>query len=1325
MGSGRDWAAYLKAVPLWIRAAQVVGHVVLMLTMLEDESIDSLKSLWGSLLFTQEKKLMSTKNAKDIQLDDLPPMPARFLPRNCQKQFKYNPNEKLFVVKAIIRMIWRPILPLYIVDVIFSTLKTAEIVVAGYLMRTFDMPLATSWKSKFGAILLLFLLEMLRSIFRQVTVHISHEWDRVKTAIDMELRDISARGVGLSDATAYRKAKWDAERLVEKIESLQRVVTNLVSMAVSIWPLYSQVGRLVFVPFCVNAVLKIIKYVFEVTGGEDYARTNIVRDDDTYQYGTMEDVYSNIRAIKLFGWENMYLDPKQKRDKELRKNPVAIVICKVLDKALSTLEYMTDKISSCTVMYMYIGSVANGSVATTAADLFQLTSLINTTHGTGRSIFNSLRQMGQIVEMNTNTEAGFKGVFIRALLQEPKIQVDQQAGVCMEECSFTRNVQSDVPFLKDITFSASKSEVVAVTGSTGSGKSMFLLSVCGQTKMLGGTGGVAGRIGYLEQSPWIMNDTIRANILLGRPFDRKFYEKVLFACAFIEDLAQWKDGDLTVIGDRGIKISGGQRARLSLARALYTRADIYVLDDPLSAVDAHTKRHILEHAILDTGLLAGKLRIIGANTEHMLPFADQIVAIDKGNVTVTKQVARVYKPLNPAKTLSDANVQIIDEKVSKVDGLPVGGIVIADGGVMSLSKVSTTDVKEHPLWENITYVLQICGRFSVVGIMMLGLVNPILSFILDGYVLDSLKMEGGSSIFNLDALLKHFCVSIASTLISDTVRDMTRYIERKTVKKMLEDKIKREFLESIIHAPLSYFDGTTEQELRSAYNKGTEELSSKVVSMLKNRPAAVVGVLLSLYRALTSTPYVLLLAIPNILVINKLSNLNTALFDHLGNLRSSAMRKKSNVSNATRCGQKVIRIFGVGDYFNELQIQSEHNFDLTKNVERRIHNYESRLDSFVNSVYSALFASAVHLQHIVTGAITVSAEYNHLEKLKYRLEMYTNTLIRLPKSLKEISRNIDILRQYCKVEPEAPYVIEDSRPAPEWPQQGGIKLEEFSLKYRPDLEDSLKSMNLEIKPGEKIGIVGRSGAGKSTLAKALFRLVPSGVKGALVIDGQEIAEIGVGDLRPRLGIIPQEHTMLAGTVRENLDPLEEFTIEEMWSVLIKCGAAEFVSPKLRAKDKEMYVSLREKRWMAASIWKKLYLAFIFERPWKSNKDWETVSTPLDKTAEGTRDQLSSGQQQLFSLCRLLIRKPQVLILDEATAEVDLDTDRMIQEVIRREFGSCTILTIAHRLETVMNSDRIIVMDHGRVAEIGPPQELLDKGGYFAGLVKTNDFGQDE
>ncbi|KAJ2048131.1 Transporter of the ATP-binding cassette (ABC) [Coemansia sp. S16] len=324
---------------------------------------------------------------------------------------------------------------------------------------------------------------------------------------------------------------------------------------------------------------------------------------------------------------------------------------------------------------------------------------------------------------------------------------------------------------------------------------------------------------------------------------------------------------------------------------------------------------------------------------------------------------------------------------------------------------------------------------------------------------------------------------------------------------------------------------------------------------------------------------------------------------------------------------------------------------------------------------------------------------------------------------------INEFRNLAECDPEAPYIIDSCRPAMQWPPNGKIELRDYSMKYSADLGYALKNVNLIINPGEKIGIVGRTGAGKSSLAKVLFRLVHENTSGSILIDGQDISEYGVGDYRPRLGMIPQESSMFSGSIRRNLDPLNQFDIEETWAALAKCNLSELVSSKDTSSNdspKSEYgidQARKSKEWQNAGWMKRLLLFILNEAPATLNTVEKPRFNGLGKSVQGCFGSFSSGQQQLFGLCRIIMRKQKIVVLDEATANVDLETDKSVQELIRKEFSDCTVLTIAHRLETIMNSDRIIVMDRGTIAEIGTPQELLAKDGMFAQLVKTSDFGQ--
>ncbi|KAJ2052622.1 Multidrug resistance-associated protein 1 [Coemansia sp. S16] len=325
---------------------------------------------------------------------------------------------------------------------------------------------------------------------------------------------------------------------------------------------------------------------------------------------------------------------------------------------------------------------------------------------------------------------------------------------------------------------------------------------------------------------------------------------------------------------------------------------------------------------------------------------------------------------------------------------------------------------------------------------------------------------------------------------------------------------------------------------------------------------------------------------------------------------------------------------------------------------------------------------------------------------------------------------INEFRNLAEHDPEAPYVIDSCRPSTQWPSNGKIEFHDFSMKYSADLNYALKNVNLTINPGEKVGIVGRTGAGKSSLAKVLFRLIHENTSGSILIDGQDISEFGVGDYRPRLGMIPQESSMFGGSIRRNLDPLSQFDVEEVWASLIKCNLSELVSSKeIASNDSEEQTKYEEDQaykraqWLNAGWLKRVMLFILKKMPTTLDPIEQLKFNGLDKSVDNCFRSFSSGQQQLFGLCRVIMRKRKIIVLDEATANVDLETDKSVQELIRKEFSDCTVLTIAHRLETIMNSDRIIVMDKGTIAEIGTPEELLAKDGMFAQLVKTSDFGQ--
>ncbi|KAJ2547608.1 hypothetical protein EV175_005153, partial [Coemansia sp. RSA 1933] len=308
------------------------------------------------------------------------------------------------------------------------------------------------------------------------------------------------------------------------------------------------------------------------------------------------------------------------------------------------------------------------------------------------------------------------------------------------------------------------------------------------------------------------------------------------------------------------------------------------------------------------------------------------------------------------------------------------------------------------------------------------------------------------------------------------------------------------------------------------------------------------------------------------------------------------------------------------------------------------------------------------------------------------------------------------------------YVDGAEIPEKDWPAFGKIEFNNFSMKYRHDLEFALKDVNLTINPGEKVGIVGRTGAGKTSLARCLFQLVEkSTCSGSIVIDGHNTLAMNIKDVRTKLGIIPQEPTLFNGTLRQNLDPLVKYTAEDMWSAITKCGIADLMQPSSDSNDNDndennseldeiqKEIERWDQQWNSSGWMMRTFMYLFVRKPTLKGSRLARAQRKTHGLDHYINNTFSNGQKQLVGLCRLLMRNRRIIVLDEATANVDPESDKSMQRLIHSEFKDCTVLTIAHRLETIMNSDRIVVMDHGQVVEVGHPAELLAKKGHFADL----------
>ncbi|KAJ2709184.1 hypothetical protein H4R19_004382, partial [Coemansia spiralis] len=574
----------------WERAVSAFLYSALMLACLDAQTQAALRTLAKKALFVQEIQLILLSRQRPLVLGDVWKLPERFSINAIRREFKYNVEEPMFLLRAIVRMIWRPMLPLITLQLLMEAADIARVVVNGYLFRCFDYSSEYPWYYGYGVALIMLAVNLVykQQVHLRQLVHA--EMSRVPDAIKSELFRLPLEPNGQRKLADVHVSYGTLGVLPHFLTMTTQTGVNIVGLWAKFAALYYVVGWLALIPIVSSASIMAINWGFEqlVGGSSQWSKSTRTNHDD------ISEVYQGIKAIKLFGWERMCLDPKlQEQDSEDKQlpwyAPAVRTVWFIIDAAFSA----SYRVAAYILFYLHTQNLAASML--TSAYVLELNSHVGNLCGNVESIVNTFKRVRSWFGGLIIIERALRGRPANTLQRHDLASDESGPAVTMDECSFKWSRRSREQALNKVSFRAAGGDLVAVVGKTGSGKSSLLLSICGELEMAAGTGSVAGTIAYLEQSPWIMNDTMRANVLFGREYDADWFAKIIYACALTDDIAMWPDADLTVIGERGINISGGQRARLALARTLYSRADIYVLDDPISAVDAHVKRHLLEH----------------------------------------------------------------------------------------------------------------------------------------------------------------------------------------------------------------------------------------------------------------------------------------------------------------------------------------------------------------------------------------------------------------------------------------------------------------------------------------------------------------------------------------------------------------------------------------------------------------------------------------------------------------------------------------------------------------------------------------------------------
>ncbi|KAI8353036.1 P-loop containing nucleoside triphosphate hydrolase protein [Mortierella sp. GBAus27b] len=1098
----------------------------------------------------------------------------------------------------------------------------------------------------------------------------------------------------------------DAQRVQELMNFLHVVWSSIFQMGATLYLLYLTLGwatlaglgvMILMIP--VNSHLSIIAQGYE----EKYMGHKDVR------IKLMNELLNGIRVIKLYAWENTFVQQVLATRNNLELNMLKKIgyIAAVQSFVWASTPFMVSLATFSVYALVMKKTLATDALFASIA-LFNLLQFPLSGLPYMISVCIEARvAINRLYKFLLSSEVDPHAVIFEDYQHQSATQdASNKYSILAKDATYSWRKDSG-PAISDITLALKKDDLLSVIGRVGSGKSSLIASLCGDLERISGEIRIRGSIAFVPQQAWIMNETLRGNILFGNPYDPVYYQKTIEACCLRPDFDMLPGGDMTEVGERGINLSGGQKARISLARAVYARADVYLLDDPLSAVDAHVGKAIFEKVIGPRGLLAGKTRVLVTHQIKYLAQSNSIVMLREGKIVeqgtyqdLLKKKGDVYQlvtEFGKNEQHHHDNQEGSSTSSEREDATSTRrGSIASTSSTGTLRRRSTEsteepndakdtnkkDTKNNIIVEeernqgsvNIAIYwayAKACSLAAVLVYILSMLLAEIIQVSMTLWLSHWSKDTGSGTTdhgpFYYLGIYAIIGITYSILIVAQNVLIQVYCGLRSS--RILHEKM----LKGVIRSPMMFFDTTPMGRILNRFSKDQATVDDTLPRVVSGYAHNVFSVI-SIFAVITfSTPAVVMIIVPLWVVYLYLQRYFLA--------TSRELRRLDSISRSP--------IFA---YFQET-IGGISTIRAYRQQTRFIKGNEDRVDNNMRAFYPGLagnrwlgirleglgsiiiFGSAFLSVYSLSRNISVDPGLVGLS-LSYALNVTLglNWLVRMYTEVETNIVSVERIQEYVDLKPEAPEIIPDHRPPQNWPAEGRVDFSNYETRYRPGLELVLRGVNFTIQPREKIGICGRTGAGKSSLTLSLFRIIEA-VEGQIFVDGIDISTIGLYDVRSRFSIIPQDPVLFIGTIRFNLDPLGVIPDQELWQALEDSHLKDYVSK---------------------------------------------LEGGLSAQVQEGGENFSVGQRQLICLARALLRKTSLLILDEATAAIDLETDALVQKIIREKFGHCTILTIAHRINTVMDSDRIMVLDQGRVSEFDSPKKLLnDPKSLFYSLARES------
>ncbi|KZO97554.1 multidrug resistance-associated ABC transporter [Calocera viscosa TUFC12733] len=1077
-----------------------------------------------------------------------------------------------------------------------------------------------------------------------------------------------------------------------------------------------------------------------------YAQDNLMKARDE-RVSLMNELLGAIRMVKFMAWERS----SEKRVLTVRAKELKFQRLNYIIETAFTFIWLASPVLVTLVSFWHFAvirqQILTPSIAFTSVSVFnELRFALSALPETFINMMQSLVSVRRIEKYLSSAEI------------QPSLSLHKEGNIVLNSATITwpqdRGMRTSATpsvaatprgkfVLLDLTLSFPDGELSLICGKLGSGKTLLLLGLLGEADLLAGqvicprtpadtlalASGlpsipddewiVQGVVAYVPQSAWLQNASIRDNILFNLPYNEVRYQKTLQVCALEADLEILEDGDMAEIGERGVNLSGGQKARISLARAVYSRAATVLLDDVLSAVDAHTAHHLFDQCLKGELLTGRTVILVSHHVQLCLPGASYVISLDNGHLQFTGKpddfrVSGIMEGLEKEKLTAEelkkaeelAKVETIEQVAEEVVKEEKEG----ETGATSESTTSTavpnspsSDVKKvikkvprkvveeerravgrigTKVW--LLYV-HACGNWLYWSLFILALLSGAAMPVAENLWLrfwSANGMTGGSATHSPVYYLGVYGLLSVTTLMITSARLLVLYegsIHASTV-------LYKRLLEAVLFAKIRFHDTVSRGRLLNRFGKDFEGLDSS----LADNFGRTLFYALNVVTTFVTVSYI---GGPGFMVAACFLGF---LYYQVAKVYGQTARDMRRLDSVTKSplytiygdaisGVGVLRAFGASTKILREMLQL---VDTNTNP----YYWMWSVNRWLSARFNLLSAAVVG----VTALIVILNPRIDASFAGFALAFSSNVMndllfmVRRFVGLEQSMVALERVNEFSEVDQEAPEFIEP-RPPAGWPERGNVEVENLVIRYAPELPNVLHGLTFSVKPKQKIGILGRTGCGKSTLALSFFRFVEP-TEGRILIDDIDITTIGLTDLRSRITIIPQDPTIFSGSLRSTLDVFNEYDDAEIFEALRRVHL-------LPPVDDEPSTS------QAAEAAEEEVNTNVFK----------SLDSPVSEGGEN----FSAGEKQLICMARAILRRSKVLLMDEATASVDYETDELIGKTIRHEFADSTILTIAHRLRTVIDYDKVLVLDQGRIAEYDEPATLLaNTSSMFYSLCKS-------